>query len=426
MAQSNALQKHQSTQAVNDAKTPKCQTPCCERKDKDDKLAKKTQAVIDKVKADPSATAKYCQDAVNKISNRLERFNSYREALPSARAAYALNQLKDKDAFTKKLKQPCLTALPLDAKKLNTELGLPQGTITDTMLRNDDTGFRAALFKDEATGKTILVARDTQPDSLVDWSTNINNGKGEDTPQYKAMRDLTKTLKNKKVPFDIAGYSKGAGLAQEAGLIAENAQVRVFNAAGLHENSLGRTGGAKSFDGLIKRTKSFSSEGEFLTFMNETTDAQQQIDNAIFLRKELAGEGRGINPMKIKYRNPAMREAYDEKGWLEADPDPDFKTAKNALLDDMTKMITSYQQKLAANTPFRMFPPVRSGHHETIVDSHSSLAMYMPNSGDINANELNLAKMIQHQMSAVLNPMEEAVKTSRHTFNYFQARCGPA
>ena len=83
MAQSNALQKHQSTQAANDAKTAKCKTPCCEAKDKDDKLATKTQALIDKIKKDPSsAKSNHCIDVINRgrLSQRLKIFNSYREA----------------------------------------------------------------------------------------------------------------------------------------------------------------------------------------------------------------------------------------------------------------------------------------------------------------------------------------------------------
>ena len=38
--------------------------------------------------------------------------------------------------------------------------------------------------------------------------------------------------------------------AQEAGMVSKKSEVYVFNSAGLHENSLARTGGQKSFDKL--------------------------------------------------------------------------------------------------------------------------------------------------------------------------------
>ncbi len=399
------------------------QIMCESRKVCDDELELKAESVRMNVLRDKLAS-KTCRTQAETIATTINRFDRYGDALPYARAANEMNKLGDNaDTSSAQYKraQQCIRLLPLDAKKLSAELGLPQDTLTSAMLRDDDTGFRAALFKDEATGKTILVARDTQPNSLVDWMTNIDNGKGEDTPQYEAMRILTRTL-DEKVPFDLAGYSKGSTLAQEAGLIAKSVQVRIFNAAGLHENSLLRTN-TDSFNSLIARTKSFSSQGEFLTFMNETSDPKQQIANAIFLRKELAGEGRGLNPIEIKYRNPKMRAAYDKKGWFDKNPDPDFVNDKTALLSDMTRMISGYQKTLTTGTPFKIFPSVRSATHEVVINSESTLAKYMPFAGDINANKLNLAKLIQHQMTAVLEPMKASVKDDRLTLYKFVDYC---
>jgi len=151
------------------------------------------------------------------------------------------------------------------------------GSIEDRDLRNETTGFRAVMYRDESTGKLILVARDTQPTSLVDWQTNIRNGEGKDTDQYAAMRQLSGRLKKKGIDFNVAGYSKGGGLAQEAALVNPNAQAYVFNSAGLHENSLTRTG-TTDFQSLENRTQAFSASNDFLTFMNETTDPLQQIE----------------------------------------------------------------------------------------------------------------------------------------------------
>ena len=180
--------------------------------------------------------ASECAKKASTLAPVLQRFNRYRDALPSARAAADLNQLGDKPG-DKPSKMPCLTRLPTDGAGLSQALGLPAGRIPDSNLRDDATGFRAAMYRDESTKSLILVPRDTQPDSLVDWETNTRNGTGLDTEQYSQMRQLTGRLNNSGVNFDLAGYSKGGGLAQEAGLVNTDAQVTVFNSAGLHDVS---------------------------------------------------------------------------------------------------------------------------------------------------------------------------------------------
>ncbi len=428
-----SLRKHRGVPAINNSTTQckKAAQPTITQKrckgvnTRDEALSEKALVTHKKVLDNPSASED-CKKRANHIQSIVERFNDYREALPYARATNELSNLGDeKDDASKQnaRQQSCITLLPVDdASKLNAELGLPPGTITDEMLRDDKTGFRAGVFRDEGTGKLILVGRDTQPYSMVDWMTNTRNGQGEDTPQYKAMRELTQRLVKKNVDFNLAGYSKGGGLAQEAGLIARNSRVYVFNSAGLHENSLKRLK-LSSFDPLKARTRSYSARGDFLTFMNNTTDPQQQIANGRFLRDQLKG-GFGISPMKIKYRNPAMKAAHDEKGWFAPDPDPDFNKDKQAYLSELDSMIAGYEQKHARGETFRLFPPVRSGRHETVVNSGSALAKHMPGAGDIDASQPNFAKLIQHRMSVVLNAMEKSVKADRVALSAFAHHCG--
>ena len=85
----------------------------------------------------------------------------------------------------------------------------------------------------------------------------------------------------------------------------------------------------------------------------------------------------------------------------------------------MDSMIDEYRQK----STFQMFPLVRSGHHETVEDSRSMLAS-IAGSGDFDANELNTTKLIQHQMTAVLDPMEKSVKNNRLELSAFNNKCG--
>ncbi len=348
-----------------------------------------------------------CEAKACKLAPVLQRFNRYREALPFARAAADLNELGDAPGDTPSTK-PCLTRLPVDADGLDKSLGLPAGSLHDEDLRNDQTGFRAAMYRDESTGQLILVPRDTQPDSLVDWQTNTRNGSGEDTKQYAAMRQLTGTLSQKGVDFDIAGYSKGAGLAQEGGLLSDG-QVRLFNAAGLPDASLARTG-AQDFDSLVSRTKAFSTQGDFITFMTQTTDPAQQITNARFLRRELAGEGPGLNPIDIKVRNPAMR----------GQPDPDFDDDKTWYLGELDARINDMQRAFDDGLPIAGFPPVRAPQVETINDSSSLLGRLLGAGSD----QPTLGKLAQHKMGQVLDSLESNVKRDRDSLLDFASTCG--
>jgi len=349
-----------------------------------------------------------CAREARTLAPVVARFDRYREALPSARAAADLNELGDKpgDQLSDK---PCLTRLPVEADKLNAALGMPPGAIKPTQLRNDDTGFRAALYRDEGTGRMILVPRDTQPDSLVDWQANTRNGVGQDTPQYAAMRKLTERLQANDQTFDIAGYSKGGGIAQEGGLVNTLAQVRVFNSAGLADSSLARTG-QSGFDDLVSRTRAFSSEGDFLTFMNNTTDPGQNIINSRFLRQELAGQGPGLNPIDIKVRNPAMRGAND----------PQFERDKQAYLDELDQHIESMQAAYDTGGVVQAFPPVRAAAKETIDDSMTLAGKMLGARSD----QPTLGKLAQHKMGVVLDSMEANVANDRKSLAAFLAKCG--
>ena len=349
-----------------------------------------------------------CAEQARALAPVVARFDRYREALPSARAAADLNELGDASGDEPSNK-PCLTRLPVQADQLNATLGMPAGTIKDTDLRNDETGFRAALYRDEGSGQLILVPRDTQPDSLVDWQANTRNGLGLDTPQYKSMRGITSKLAANDQVFDIAGYSKGGGLAQEGGLVNELAQVRVFNSAGIPDEALARTGRA-DFDGLVSRTKLFNADGDFLTFMNTTSDPGQNIINARFLRKELAGEGSFVAPINIKAANPAMRGQVD----------PAFAAQKADYLKELDEHIERMQATFDTGGDVLGFPPVRAASKETIADSSTWIGDLLGARND----QPNLGKLNQHKMQVVLNALEGDVANDRDRMQGFLKACG--
>ncbi len=401
-----------------------CTTPCAAGRASDDQLSAASAARIESLTGQPVAAnagpdappqapapadASDCQKKASTLAPVLQRFNRYRDVLPSARAATDLNQLGDKPGDTPSNK-PCLTRLPTDGEGLSKALGLPPDALKDGMLRDDQTGFRAAMYRDDTTGNLILVPRDTQPDSLVDWETNTRNGTGVDTEQYEQMRELTGKLTNRGVDFDVAGYSKGGGMAQEAGLVNTDAQVRVFNSAGLHDNSLTRTG-TDDFSSLESRTQAFSAKGDFLTYMNSTTDPAQNITNAKFLRQELAGQGPGINPINIKTTNPLTRGGT---------PDADFAQEKQAYLGELDNQITTMQSALDEGRAVEGFPPVRAATKETINDSGSFVGSLL----GANSDQPTLGKLYQHKMDGVLGSLESNVKDDRKTLQSFLGKCG--
>ncbi len=349
-----------------------------------------------------------CAGQARAVAPVVARFDRYRRALPSARAAADLNELGDQPGDEPSA-QPCLTRLPVDVAKLNAALGLPAGKLRPEDLRNDRTGFRAALYRDEQTGRLILVPRDTEPDTLSDWQTNTRNGLGQDTPQYSAMRALTRRLQSGTQPFDIAGYSKGGGLAQEGGLVNPLSQVRLFNSAGEPDNALARTGRA-SFDDLVSRTTAFSSKGEIVTFLNDTTDPGQNIINSRFLQRELGGRGPGLNPIDLKVRNPSMRGVAD----------PAFAGDKQSYLDELMGHIDDMQASYDTGGTVAAYPPVRAASKETIADSMTALGSLLGASGD----QPNLGKLAQHKMSVVLGSMENDVAADRQALSRFLVSCG--
>ena len=349
-----------------------------------------------------------CAREARALAPVVQRFDRYRQALPSARAAADLNELGDKSGDEPSAK-PCLTRLPVRADRLNAALGLKPGTLHDTDLRNDATGFRAALYRDEGTGQMILVPRDTQPDSLVDWQANTRNGLGVDTPQYQSMRGLSAKLAANEQVFGIAGYSKGGGLAQEGGLVSGQSQVRLFNSAGMPDAALARTGQA-DFGSLVSRTRAFSSQGDFLTFMNDTGDPGQNIINAHFLRKELAGEGSLVAPIDIKTANPAMR----------GQADPAFATLKTAYLQELDEHIDSMQTAYDTGGVVTTFPPVRAASKETIADSST----WIGNRLGAGSDQPSLGKLNQHKMQVVLEAMERDVEGDRQQMQDFLKECG--
>ncbi|MGN8118850.1 D-Ala-D-Ala carboxypeptidase family metallohydrolase [Labrys sp. 22185] len=394
------------------------------------------------------------------IAKNYPRLQKYTEDEPYAEAVYDTNQLDDKDSAP----QPKgnIERLPLDAGDLTERLGIPKEALTSKMLRDDDTGFRAVLYLNKKTQRYILVGRDTQPHSIVDWLTNFEN-KDKLTSQYHAILNLAKTLDANGIKFDLAGYSKGGGMAQYAGAYIKGARIRVFNSAGVPDVAKDWIGGVGSMDDIKPRTRAYSAEKDFITELNQrsadaesksqiylaakvqydnafsgvsgggllggnisdfadqyskqlglddklaaATEAQQAlIAKAQFLRDRLAG-GRawGIaldSSIKIQYENPNKKNTPQD--------DVEYLKKRRKALNILDNMIAEYKKNPWGSGPF---PPVRANNIEVVSDSEGMVSQIFSSPPlKYLRNSENVAGLSQHTPGNFLHPMQSYISKSR-------------
>jgi hypothetical protein len=98
-----------------------------------------------------------------------------------------------------------------------------------------ETGFKAALFRNEATGEFALAFAGTEDGT--DWRTNLNQGSGNVDSQYRQAAHLSVQVTDAVGQTAMIGHSLGGGLAATAAIASRNEGV-TFNAAGVHANTL--------------------------------------------------------------------------------------------------------------------------------------------------------------------------------------------
>ncbi|AYH47457.1 phospholipase [Dickeya fangzhongdai] len=130
-----------------------------------------------------------------------------------------------------------------------------------------DSGFGAALFKSDINGETMLTFRGTNNavTGAKDWMTNLSQGMGKDTAQYKQAIELANQVKD-LMPSNssvIVGHSLGGGLASAA-VSAAKLPGYTFNAAGLHANTVAKGADMATTSSLIKTQ---AVDGEILTMV---------------------------------------------------------------------------------------------------------------------------------------------------------------
>lgn len=103
-------------------------------------------------------------------------------------------------------------------------------TLSD--LTSDESGLKAALF---VKGDSQVVAfAGTSPSSWANWKANLRQAFGLRSAQYEAGKAYAASLDGN---VQFTGHSLGGGIASAAAIVTGNSAT-VFNAAGVHSNTL--------------------------------------------------------------------------------------------------------------------------------------------------------------------------------------------
>ncbi len=112
------------------------------------------------------------------------------------------------------------------------------GNYTVKDIQTDDSGLKVALFVD-GSGNHVAAFAGTSPTSWANWKSNFLQALGFSSPQYTSgMKWANTYFKQANGNIHFTGHSLGGGLASAAA-IRTGTSATVFNAAGVHNNSLG-------------------------------------------------------------------------------------------------------------------------------------------------------------------------------------------
>lgn len=107
--------------------------------------------------------------------------------------------------------------------------------LSSSTFEDPNSGFKAALFRNQSTGEFVLAFAGTE--DAKDWRTNCNQGMGNLDAQYQQAIQLGVAVTDAVGDTTMVGHSLGGGLAAAAS-IASRSQGVTFNAAGLHANTI--------------------------------------------------------------------------------------------------------------------------------------------------------------------------------------------
>jgi len=137
-----------------------------------------------------------------------------------------------------------------------------KNALSASMLVDAESGYFSAIYKDTKSGELFYVNRGTEgPFNTLDRNANIIQAKGLQGAQYERAMNNARALSGPSVAITFEGHSLGGGLAT-AQAIVSGYRALVFNAAGVHPNTVG--GAAE----LVKQNDLVTNvivKGDFLT-----------------------------------------------------------------------------------------------------------------------------------------------------------------
>ena len=165
--------------------------------------------------------------------------------------------------------QPGDTMTTADGREVTLDAGL---------LRDDRSGFQAAVYKNDANQYVVAY---TGTNGGNDWTkANIPQGFGMQTKQYEQAQMLAKTMVSVHGVDNVAftGHSLGGGLAQ-AGILATGGRGVTFNAAGLSNDTMRELGYANPNELRAQyaengHVRAYQVQGEPLTGVNQVAAPQ--------------------------------------------------------------------------------------------------------------------------------------------------------
>ncbi|MBO0952199.1 type VI secretion system tube protein TssD [Fibrella forsythiae] len=177
-----------------------------------------------------------------------KRFELNNRAIERAKLANAIYLMDKKKFYESQVPpQPEKFQAMLAAQTWPTEKnGLPEGW---GMIERSEKGTEPvyAIYQStfEPNPKPVLVFRgtDNAVNAKDDWITNLMQGNGMDTKQYRGSIKKASELRKRYGAdgFEIVGHSKAGGQAAATGIVTR-AKTYTFNAAGVHPRTVGREG----------------------------------------------------------------------------------------------------------------------------------------------------------------------------------------
>ena len=168
--------------------------------------------------------------------------------------------------------------------------------LQDPKLWNDPkTNFHAALYRSD-NGQIVLAFRGTDMKSRKDWTANVMQGWGSDTPQYTEGITLAQKIVSNFPGMEITGHSKGGGIGSAAAAVT-GAPATVFNPAGVNANTVAPY--KVTLDKAAENSTYYDVKGQILDDINGKTVFGHTVPIPIGTRIQLPAVDESGTPMKF-------------------------------------------------------------------------------------------------------------------------------